>query len=88
MLAAGRSYGEISERLGCTDRYISLWKKRFKQERLAGLNSRYRGAEHRRRTAQIEARIFGTDPTGTDRGLDPLEQLSARQGDRGQSVDG
>src|SRR6516225_3403873 len=58
MLAAGRSYGEISERLGCTDRYISLWKKRFKQERLTGLNSRYRGAEHRRRTAQIEARIL------------------------------
>ena len=58
MLATGRSYDEISERLGCTDRYISLWKKRFKQERLAGLNSRYRGAEHRRRTAQTEARIL------------------------------
>jgi len=30
---------------------ISLWKERFKQERLIGLGSRYRGAEHRRRTA-------------------------------------
>jgi transposase len=58
MLAAGRSYGEIGERLGCTDRYISLWKKRFKQERLVGLDSRYRGAEHRRRSAQTEARIL------------------------------
>src|SRR6266404_6211914 len=58
MLAAGRSYAEIGERLGCTDRYISLWKKRFKQERLVGLDSRYRGAEHRRRTAQTEARIL------------------------------
>jgi transposase len=58
MLAAGRSYSEISERLGCTDRYISLWKERFKQERLIGLDSRYRGAEHRRRTAQTEARIL------------------------------
>src|SRR5215469_14147032 len=58
MLAAGGSYAEIGERLGCTDRYISLWKKRFKQERLLGLNSRYRGAEHRRRTAQTEARIL------------------------------
>ena len=28
MLAAGRSYSEIGERLGCTDRYISLWKER------------------------------------------------------------
>ena len=26
MLAAGQSYAEIGERLGCTDRYISLWK--------------------------------------------------------------
>src|SRR5258708_10979465 len=58
MLAAGRSYAEIGERLGCTDRYISLWKKRFKQERLVSLDSRYRGAEHRRRTAQTEARIL------------------------------
>src|SRR6266403_2397172 len=58
MLAAGRSYAEIGERLGCTDRYISLWKKRFKQDRLAGLDSRYRGAEYRRRSAQTEARIL------------------------------
>ena len=68
MLAAGRSYGEISERLGCTDRYISLWKKRFKQERLAGLNSRYRGAEHRRRTAQTEARILELTRRGPTEG--------------------
>src|SRR4030088_3769336 len=58
MLAAGRSYSEISERLACTDRYISLWKERFRHERLIGLDSRYRGAEHRRRTAQTEARIL------------------------------
>src|SRR3981081_1744341 len=58
MLAAGWSYSEIGERLGCTDRYISLWKERFKQERLIGLDSRYRGAEHRRRTAQTQARIL------------------------------
>jgi transposase len=58
MLAAGESYSEICERLGCTDRYISLWKERFQQERLRGLDSRYRGAEHRRRTAETEARIL------------------------------
>src|SRR6266446_7500879 len=58
MLAAGRPYSEISERLACTDRYISLWKERFQQERLVGLDSRYRGAEYRRRTAQTEARIL------------------------------
>src|SRR5260221_11603587 len=58
MLAAGRSYGENGEQLDCTDRYISLWKKRFKQERLVGLDSRYRGAGDRRRTAQTETRLF------------------------------
>ena len=58
MLAAGSSYSEISQRLACTDRYISRWKLRFKQERLGGLDSRYRGAAYRRRTAQTEARIL------------------------------
>lgn len=58
MLAAGDSYSEIGERLGCSDRYISLWKERFQQERLSGLDSRYRGAKHRRRSAEIEARIL------------------------------
>lgn len=58
MLAGGSSYSEICARLGCTDRYISLWKERFQQERLGGLDSRYRGAEYRRRTAQTEARIL------------------------------
>src|SRR5271166_2066748 len=58
MLANDRSYSEISEKLTCTDRYISTWKLRFKEDRLAGLDSRYRGAAYRRRTAQTEARIL------------------------------
>ena len=68
MLAAGHSYSEISEELSCTDRYISAWKRRFKQERLAGLDSRYRGAEYRRRTAQTEARILELTRLGTSDG--------------------
>src|SRR6516165_4858335 len=68
MLAAGLSYSEIGKRLGCTDRYISLWKERFKQERLIGLDSRYRGAEHRRRTAQTEARILELTQRGPSDG--------------------
>src|SRR3974377_1104175 len=68
MLATGRSYSEIGEQLGCTDRYISLWKERFKQERLSGLDSRYRGAEHRRRTAQTEARILKLTQRGPSDG--------------------
>jgi transposase len=64
MLAGGGSYSEICKRLGCTDRYINLWKKRFQQERLSGLDSRYRGAEYRRRTAQTEARILELTRSG------------------------
>jgi transposase len=58
MLADGGSYSEISERLGCKDNYIGPWKERFEQERLIGLDSRYPGAERRRRSAQTEARIL------------------------------
>jgi transposase len=68
MLAAGHSYREISQKLTCTDRYISVWKQRFKLERLAGLDSRYRGAEYRRRTAQTEARILELTRLGTSDG--------------------
>ena len=77
MLAAGRPYSEISERLACTDRYISLWKERFKQERLVGLDSRYRGAEHRRRTPQTEARILELTRRGPTNGSITLRPIPA-----------
>src|SRR6266567_3120953 len=31
MLAAGHSYREVRQRLGCSDEYIREWKKRFKR---------------------------------------------------------
>lgn len=58
LLAGGHSYSEIGSRLSCTDRYISVWKERFVEERLIGLASRYRGNQHRRRSAATEARIL------------------------------
>src|ERR1700716_2483209 len=58
LLAGGHSYSEIGSRLSCTDRYISVWKQRFVQERLVGLASRYRGNQHRRRSGATEARIL------------------------------
>ncbi len=58
MLAAGHSYREVRERLDCSDEYIREWKKRFQEERLAGLDSRYRGSQPRTRTAEGEARIL------------------------------
>lgn len=67
-LAAGHSYSEIRQEMACTDRYISGWKRRFKLERLAGLDSRYRGAEYRRRTAQTEARILELTRRGPNDG--------------------
>jgi len=58
LLASGHSYREIRERLDCSDEYIREWKKRFQEERLAGLDSRYRGSQRRTRTAEGEARIL------------------------------
>jgi transposase len=58
LLAAGHSYREVRQRLGCSDEYIREWKKRFQEERLAGLDSRYRGSQRRTRTAETEARIL------------------------------
>ena len=58
MLAAGHSYREVRRRLDCSDEYIREWKRRFQEERLAGLDSRYRGSPRRTRTALTEARIL------------------------------
>jgi transposase len=58
LVAEGLSFAQICRRLDCTDRYISVWKRRFQQGRLSGLDSRYRGSQRRVRTAQMEARIL------------------------------
>src|ERR1700751_4705507 len=58
LVAKGYSFSEICRRLDCTDRYISVWKRRFQHGRLCGLDSRYRGSQRRVRTAQLEANIL------------------------------
>jgi len=58
LVAKGLTFSEIGRRLECTDRYISVWKRRFQQGRLSGLDSRYRGSQRRVRTAQMEAKIL------------------------------
>ena len=58
LVAKGYSFSEICRRLDCTDRYISIWKRRFEHRRLSGLDSRYRGSQRRVRTAQMEAKIL------------------------------
>src|SRR5258708_35070590 len=58
LVAKGNSFSEICRRLDCTDRYISVWKRRFEHGRLSGLDSRYRGSQRRVRPAQMEAKIL------------------------------
>jgi len=68
LVAKGLSFSEICCRLNCTDRYISVWKRRFGQERLKGLDSRYRGSQRRVRTAQMEAKILEATRKGPSDG--------------------
>ena len=58
MLTAGRSYREISEDLHCSFGYISKWKARFQEHRIAGLDSRYAGRKAWVITPRMEARVL------------------------------
>src|SRR5258708_20085149 len=64
MLAAGRSYREVRQQLDCSDEYIREWKRRFQEERLAGLDSRYRGSQPRTPPAEPDARFLEDTPQG------------------------
>src|ERR1700751_1466913 len=68
LVAKGYSFSEICRRLDCTDRYISVWKRRFQHGRLNGLDSRYRGSQRRVRTAQMEGKILEATRTGPSDG--------------------
>src|SRR6201993_1590939 len=68
LVAKGYSFSEICRRLDCTDRYISIWKRRFEHGRLSGLDSRYRGSQRRVRTAQLEAKILEATRKGPSDG--------------------
>src|SRR5499425_2876549 len=58
LLAAGHSWAQIRDKLGCNDAFIARWSKRFGQERLAGLFSRHAGQGARKLTPRLEARIL------------------------------
>lgn len=57
-LARGDSYSEICDELSCNRHYVSCWKKRFLEERIAGLYSRHRGRPVEKRTPKLEAKIL------------------------------
>jgi len=48
LAAEGKSNAEIARRLDCSVRTVSLWRKRFFEERLAGLEDRPRPGRPRR----------------------------------------
>ena len=58
LLAQGDSYISIQQQLSCPPTFISRWKKRFQQERLAGLYPRYQGPKVQVCTPKMEARIL------------------------------
>ena len=58
LLADGTPYSEIQVKLGCSAPFISKWKKRFAQERLAGLYTRHEGRKIKVLTPRMEARIL------------------------------
>lgn len=58
MLAEGKSYEEIQEELLCDATFIVRWKKRFLEDRIAGLYARHPGRAVEKRTPRLEAKIL------------------------------
>jgi len=67
LLDEGLSWNVIAERLPCTPDYINRWKRRFDEERMAGLYARHRGSEPAEDAAKIEAKVLAwTQKAPTD----------------------
>ena len=58
LLADGLTYRQIAERTARSEPFISKWKQRFLEARLAGLYVRHAGRPVRVLTPQLEARIL------------------------------
>ena len=58
LLAEGHSWDEITERIECSRGFVASWSKRFAEQRIAGLYSRYFGQVTTVLTAELEARIL------------------------------
>lgn len=57
-LDEGQSYSEVSAALACNRNYVSRWKKRFLEGRLAELYARHKGRPVEKRTPRLEAKIL------------------------------
>ena len=58
LLDSGATRQTIMNKLRCDSRFISTWKARFDEERLAGLYARHPGRAPRRDLARLEARVL------------------------------
>jgi len=58
LLADGASYTEVQRTAGCTAPFVSKWKHRFLEERLAGLYARHEGRPVQVLTPRMEAQIL------------------------------
>ena len=58
LLDEGLTWDEVMERVGCSRGFVSLWSRRFREQRLAGLFSRHRGQKADVLTPKLEARIL------------------------------
>jgi hypothetical protein len=58
LLADGRSYSEIEERVDCSQRFIKSWRTRFLAERLDGLYARHKGRKPAADVDRLEAKIL------------------------------
>src|SRR5437667_12445526 len=54
----GDSYTEIAGALACNRNYISRWKERFLEDRLAGLYSRHLGRAVNDKTPKLETQTL------------------------------
>lgn len=58
LLAEGRTWDEVSERIDCSRGFVASWSKRFAEQRIAGLYSRHLGQVATVLTSELEARIL------------------------------
>jgi transposase len=57
-LASGKSYSQIETELQTSRPTIARWKQRFEEERLDGLEPRYRGTKPRVATPTVQAKVL------------------------------
>jgi transposase len=57
-LADGLSYRDIQRQYGASAPTVSLWKRRFEEHRMAGLQGQHKGSQPRTATPVVQARVI------------------------------